>query len=69
MVSDPVASGIVKSLARPEANLTGLSNFLPATTGKLLELQELRAGGPVQVVAIEPHEVRTSGDIEGHSRP
>ena len=37
MVSDPVASGIVKSLARPEANVTGVSNFLPATTGKLLE--------------------------------
>jgi putative ABC transport system substrate-binding protein len=37
-VSDPVASGIVKSLARPEANITGVSNFLPATSGKLLEL-------------------------------
>lgn len=37
MVSDPVASGIVKSLARPEANVTGISNFLPATTAKLLE--------------------------------
>jgi putative ABC transport system substrate-binding protein len=38
MVSDPVASGIVKSLARPGENVTGFSNFLPATTGKLLEL-------------------------------
>jgi putative tryptophan/tyrosine transport system substrate-binding protein len=37
MVSDPVASGIVKSLARPGENVTGFSNFLPATTGKLLE--------------------------------
>jgi putative tryptophan/tyrosine transport system substrate-binding protein len=37
-VSDPVASGIVASLARPGENLTGVSNFLPATTGKLLEL-------------------------------
>jgi putative ABC transport system substrate-binding protein len=36
-VSDPVASGIVSSLARPGANITGVSNFLPATTGKLLE--------------------------------
>jgi len=91
MVSDPVASGIVKNLARPEANVTGFSNFLPATTGKLLELiktavpkasrvaflydptnpgkrlelQELRASGPVLGVAIEAHEVRTAGDIEG----
>jgi putative ABC transport system substrate-binding protein len=37
-VSDPVATGIVKSLARPEANITGFSNFLPATTGKMPEL-------------------------------
>jgi putative tryptophan/tyrosine transport system substrate-binding protein len=37
-VSDPVASGIVASLARPGANITGVSNFLPATTAKLLEL-------------------------------
>ena len=37
-MSDPVASGIVASLARPGGNLTGVSNFLPATAGKLLEL-------------------------------
>jgi putative tryptophan/tyrosine transport system substrate-binding protein len=37
-VSDPVASGIVASLARPGGNVTGVSNFLPATSGKLLEL-------------------------------
>jgi putative ABC transport system substrate-binding protein len=37
-VSDPVASGVVASLSRPGGNLTGVSNFLPATAGKLLEL-------------------------------
>jgi ABC-type uncharacterized transport system substrate-binding protein len=37
-VSDPVASGIVASLARPGGNITSVSNFLPATAGKLLEL-------------------------------
>jgi putative ABC transport system substrate-binding protein len=37
-VSDPVANGIVASLARPGANITGVSNLLPETTGKLLEL-------------------------------
>jgi putative ABC transport system substrate-binding protein len=37
-VSDPVASGIVASLARPGGNITGVSNFLPATSSKLLEL-------------------------------
>jgi putative ABC transport system substrate-binding protein len=38
MVSDPVASGIVTSLARPGGNLTGWSNMLPETSRKLLEL-------------------------------
>jgi putative ABC transport system substrate-binding protein len=38
MVSDPVASGVVTNLARPEANVTGVSNLLPATTNKLPEL-------------------------------
>jgi putative ABC transport system substrate-binding protein len=37
-VSDPVASGIVASLARPGGNATGWSNMLPELSGKLLEL-------------------------------
>jgi putative ABC transport system substrate-binding protein len=37
-VSDPVTSGIVNSLARPGGNITGVSNFLPSTTAKLIEL-------------------------------
>ena len=44
MVTDPVASGIIKSLARPEANVTGVSNYLRATTAKLLEF--IRAVAP-----------------------
>jgi len=36
-VSDPVASKIVASLARPAGNVTGVSNFLPATIAKLLD--------------------------------
>ena len=38
MVSDPVASGIVGTLARPGGNLTGWSNMLPDTSAKLLGL-------------------------------
>ncbi|MBI2753067.1 MAG: ABC transporter substrate-binding protein [Betaproteobacteria bacterium] len=38
MVSDPVASGLVASLARPGGNVTGWSNILPETSGKLLSL-------------------------------
>lgn len=36
--SDPVATGIVPSLARPGGNLTGMSVFSPAETAKRLEL-------------------------------
>lgn len=43
-VSDPIASGIVDSLARPGGNITGISNFLPSTSAKLIEL--LRTAAP-----------------------
>ena len=36
--SDPVGNGFVASLARPGGNITGLSNFSPAISGKRLEL-------------------------------
>jgi putative tryptophan/tyrosine transport system substrate-binding protein len=38
LVGDPVASGLVASLAHPGGNLTGFQNFEPATIGKWLEL-------------------------------
>jgi putative tryptophan/tyrosine transport system substrate-binding protein len=37
-VGDPVAVGIVKSLARPGGNVTGLSQMTPDLSGKRLEL-------------------------------
>jgi putative ABC transport system substrate-binding protein len=51
-VSDPVASGIVKTLARPEANMTGVSNFLPATSAKLLELLKFVAPNTSRVTVL-----------------
>ena len=38
MVSDPVATGLVTSFARPGGNVTGLSFFTPELVGKLMEL-------------------------------
>lgn len=37
-IADPVAQGIVDSLARPDGNLTGLTVLAPELTGKRLEL-------------------------------
>ncbi len=37
-VEDPVASGLVSSLARPGGNVTGLSALIPELSGKRLEL-------------------------------
>ena len=37
-VSDPVATGLVASFARPGGNVTGLSFFSPELVGKCLEL-------------------------------
>ena len=37
-LADPVAFGLVEGLARPGGNLTGVSGFAPALSGKCLEL-------------------------------
>ena len=38
LVSDPVGSGLVASLARPGGNITGFSTYEPTLAGKWLEL-------------------------------
>lgn len=36
--SDPVGAGLVRALARPGANITGLTNFSPEISGKRVQL-------------------------------
>jgi putative ABC transport system substrate-binding protein len=38
MLGDPVSAGIVKSLAKPGANLTGIAGLAPELSGKRIEL-------------------------------
>jgi len=75
MVSDPVASGVVASLARPGGNLTGWSNLLPETSQKLLELlKEVDPKVSRLAVLFDPSnhgkvvEVRVLQDVAGSAR-
>ncbi len=51
-VANPIGSGLVASLARPGANLTGFTNFEPTIGGKWLELLKEIAPGVTRAVAI-----------------
>jgi putative ABC transport system substrate-binding protein len=54
-VTDPVASGVVASLAHPGGNVTGFSNFEPTLVGKHVELlKELIPGMTAIVVLSNP---------------
>src|SRR5262249_17261235 len=48
----PIGSGLVASLARPGANVTGFTNFEPTMGGKWLELLKEIAPGVTRAVAI-----------------
>jgi putative ABC transport system substrate-binding protein len=51
-VSDPVSTGLVASVARPGANVTGLSIFGPDLSGKRLELLKETVASLPRVVAL-----------------
>jgi putative ABC transport system substrate-binding protein len=65
MVSDPVASGLVTNLARPDANITGVSNFFPAMIGKLLELIKTVSGATRFAVLCDLRNPGKQVDIRG----
>jgi ABC-type uncharacterized transport system substrate-binding protein len=50
--ADPVADGLVTSLARPGGNVTGLSGFSPELVGKRLELLKQAVPGVSRVAAL-----------------
>jgi ABC-type uncharacterized transport system substrate-binding protein len=62
-ISDPVATGIVDSLARPGGNLTGLSVFAPELTGKRLELLKEAAPKITRVAFLRNPSNRGDTDI------
>jgi len=49
---DPVASGLVESLARPAGNLTGLSTLTPELVGKRLELLKQAVPGATRFAVL-----------------
>src|SRR5262249_57916676 len=62
-VNDPVALGVVASLARPDSNVTGLSNQQHDVAGKRLELlRELVPG--LRRLAILANPANTGGVLE-----
>jgi putative tryptophan/tyrosine transport system substrate-binding protein len=66
VAADPIASGLVTSLARPGGNVTGLSALAPALIGKRLELLTQAAPAISRVAALwEPSGLgeRTDKDL------
>ena len=51
-VGDPVASGLVTSLARPGGNVTGLSSLAPELVGKCLELLKQTVPGVSRIAVL-----------------
>jgi putative tryptophan/tyrosine transport system substrate-binding protein len=67
-VGDPVANGLVTSLARPGGNVTGVSNFTPRISAKRLEMLKEAAPAITRVAVLSnPANPSTSlqfGEIE-----
>jgi len=51
-IGDPVADGLVKSLARPGGNVTGLSNLTPDLIGKCMQLLKEAVPGAARVAVL-----------------
>lgn len=61
--ADPIASGLVTSLARPGGNVTGLTGFFEATPVKMLELAAALVGRGARVaLLIDVHSPFSRGE-------
>jgi putative ABC transport system substrate-binding protein len=71
-VSDPVASGLVQSLARPGGNVTGVANVLPALSGKLVELAREILPGARRIAVLwnpdNPAKALELHELEAHAQ-
>jgi putative tryptophan/tyrosine transport system substrate-binding protein len=62
--SDPVNAGLVKDLARPEGNVTGITFFADTIMAKRLELvRELVPGAAIIAVLVNPNNVDTPSEL------
>jgi len=48
-ISDPIGTGFITNLARPDANITGFTNFESSMVGKWVELLKEMAPGVSRV--------------------
>src|SRR5437660_12782162 len=51
-IADPIAAGVVPSLARPGGNITGLTSMTPGIEGKPVELLEEPGPGGVRIAGL-----------------
>ena len=63
--TDPVASGLVASLARPGGNVTGLASFTPELASKRLEVLKDAVAKLARVGLLRPSSIRSElGDLQ-----
>jgi len=68
---DPIAAGLIKDMAHPEGNITGVTNRAASVNGKLLELLKEAAPGVRRVAILQPNEGNAASfvaQIDGAAR-
>jgi putative tryptophan/tyrosine transport system substrate-binding protein len=64
-LGDPVAGGLVKSMARPEGNVTGFTNALPSFGGKWVQLLKAVAPQMSRIAMVSDISLAVPGQIYG----